>query len=153
MRWHAWHHVAVQRRRSDGWLWLYVDGVLDGQVDGPDGDVSYPDDGVPQRGCPGGPCDYSDPFLVLGAEKHGYPGISYAGWLDEVRVSTVLRYEGERITVPRAPFVADVHTAGLYHFDEGDGAIAIDDSGNATHGEIRYGGDPAGPERSSESPF
>lgn len=35
----AWHHVAVQRRRFDGFLWLYVDGQLDQQVDGPDGDV------------------------------------------------------------------------------------------------------------------
>ncbi|MDW8111679.1 MAG: LamG-like jellyroll fold domain-containing protein, partial [Candidatus Bipolaricaulota bacterium] len=34
-----WHHVAVQRRRADGYLWLYVDGRLEAQGDGPDGDV------------------------------------------------------------------------------------------------------------------
>ena len=50
-----WHHVAVQRRRADGRLWLFVDGVLEAEADGPDGDVSYPDDGVPGSYC-GGPC-------------------------------------------------------------------------------------------------
>ena len=65
----AWHHVAVQRRRSDGFMSLYVDGTLQASADGPDGDVSYPDNGVPGNFC-GGPCMNSDPFLVLGAEKH-----------------------------------------------------------------------------------
>ena len=64
-----WHHVAVQRRRSDGWLWLYVDGILEAEGDGPDGDVSYPDDGIPGDFC-GGPCVNSDPFLVFAAEKY-----------------------------------------------------------------------------------
>src|SRR5438270_7132679 len=39
-----WHHVAVERERSTGKLWTYVDGVLDAQGAGPGGDVSYPDD-------------------------------------------------------------------------------------------------------------
>ncbi|MBL8056728.1 MAG: LamG domain-containing protein, partial [Anaerolineales bacterium] len=79
-----WHHVAVPRRRSDGWLWIYVDGVLQANVNGPDGDVSYPDDGVPGDFC-GGPCVNSDPYLVLAAEKHDAGGQfpSFSGWLDE----------------------------------------------------------------------
>jgi hypothetical protein len=57
----AWHHIAVQRRRSDGYMWLYVDGRLEAQGDGPDGDISYPDDGVPcDRCCNGNPCNFSD---------------------------------------------------------------------------------------------
>ena len=77
-----WHHVAVQRRRSDGFLSLYVDGTLQASADGPDGDVSYPDNGVPGNFC-GGPCTNSDPFLVLGAEKHdaGAAFPSYEGLL------------------------------------------------------------------------
>jgi hypothetical protein len=74
-------------------MWLYVDGAVDAEADGPDGDVSYPDNGVPGNYC-GGPCVNSDPFIVLAAEKHdagqAYP--SYRGWLDEVRISPVLRY-------------------------------------------------------------
>jgi Concanavalin A-like lectin/glucanases superfamily len=96
----VWHHVAVQRRRSDGQMWLFVDGVLEAQAAGPGGDVSYPDNATPGNFCgPGGsgngsqPCT-NDPFLVIGAEKHDagalYP--SYSGFLDEVRLSSVLRY-------------------------------------------------------------
>ncbi len=76
----AWHHLAVQRRRSDGRLWIFVDGQRRADGPGPGGDVSYPDDGVPGDFC-GGPCVDSDPFLVLAAEKHDagpdYP--SFAG--------------------------------------------------------------------------
>ena len=36
-------------------MWLYVDGTLQASADGPDGDVSYPDNGVPGNFC-GGPC-------------------------------------------------------------------------------------------------
>jgi hypothetical protein len=84
-----WHHVAVERRRSDGWMWLFVDGALQAQADGPDGDVSYPDAGVPGSYC-GGPCTNSDPFLVIAAEKHdaGSAFPSYSGLVDEVRLPT-----------------------------------------------------------------
>jgi hypothetical protein len=149
----AWHHVAVQRRRSDGELSIWIDGALDVRMDGPDGDVSYPDDGVPQNVCPGGLCDYSDPFLVLGAEKHGYGGISYRGLLDELRISTTLRY-ASAFAPPTAPFAPDAETAALYHFDEGAGTTAADATGpGGTDGELRVGGDPVGPQWSSETPF
>jgi Concanavalin A-like lectin/glucanases superfamily len=143
-----WHHIAVQRRRADGWLWLYIDGVLQAQGDGPDGDVSYPDNGVPRSSC-GGPCTNSDPFLVIGAEKHDagpqYP--SFAGWVDELRISTVLRYTAG-FARPSAPFVADTATAALYHFDEGAGNVIGDSSAKSSlsPGVRRFGGNPAGPE-------
>lgn len=148
----AWHHIAVQRRRSDGMLWIYVDGQLDAMQDGADGDISYPDDGVPMDVCPAGLCDYSDPYLSLGAEKHGYESISYAGLFDELRVSTVLRYEAD-FTPTSAAFAADADTVGLYHFDEGRGGIANDASQYGTHGEIRYGGTPPGPDWDDGNPF
>ena len=141
-----WHHVAVQRRRADGRLEIYVDGALDALASGalgPDGDVSYPDNGVPGNFC-GGPCTNSDPFLVLGAEKHdagpSYP--SYSGWLDELRLSTTLRYAGT-FTPPAMPFVSDPSTAALYHFDEGLGNVVHDDSlasSGPSPGERRFGG-------------
>lgn len=152
-----WHHVAVQRRRSDGWMWLYVDGTLEATGDGPDGDVSYPDDGVPGPYC-GGPCVGSDPFLVLGAEKHDagsqYP--SYSGWLDELRLSNTLRYAGPTAPVPTAPFVPDASTVALYHFDEGAGDAVRDSSGapgGPSDGVRRFGGNPAGPVWSTRTPF
>jgi hypothetical protein len=145
-----WHHVAVQRRLADGQMWIFVDGQEEATGQGPMGDISYPDDGVPGDFC-GGPCVNSDPFLVLGAEKHdagpAYP--AYSGWLDEVRLSTVLRYRDD-FTRPTAPFVPDEFTAALYHFDESDGDTVLDSSGaqgGPSHGTLRFGGNPAGPLR------
>src|SRR5258707_9102671 len=57
----AWHHIAVQRRISDGNLSLFVDGNLEAQSIGPGGDISYPD--------AAGPSHVNDPYRVLGAEK------------------------------------------------------------------------------------
>jgi len=153
-----WHHIAVQRRRSDGFMWLYVDGVLEASFDGPDGDVSYPDDGAPGNFCqPGGnsPCSNSDPFIVFGAEKHDdgplFP--SFRGWLDEIRISTVLRYSAN-FTPPSAAFSADINTAALYHFDEGAGDMINDSAfGAMSPGVRRFGGNPAGPAWSAETPF
>jgi len=148
----TWHHVAIARRRSDGWLWLWVDGQLDAHADGPDGDVSYPDDGVPGNFC-GGPCDWSDPFLVVAAEKHdagtAYP--SYAGFVDELRLSTTLRYAAP-FPPPSAPFAPDADTAALYHLDEGGGLVAGDQLGTSD-GELRVGGAPAGPLWATDTPF
>ena len=148
----AWHHLAVQRRRSDGRLEVWVDGALDASGDGPDGDVSYPDDGVPGDFC-GGPCTGSDPFLVLAAEKHdagsAYP--SFAGWVDEVRLSGTLRYDAP-FTPPDAPFVLDGDTLALYHLDEAAGDV-VGDALKTSPGERRFGGDPPGPEWSTERPF
>ncbi len=151
-----WHHVAVQRRRSDGWMWLYVDGNLEAQADGPDGDVSYPDNGVPGNFC-GGPC-VNDPFLVIGAEKHdvgpAYP--SFKGLVDELRISTTLRYPGANFPRPVAPFVADSTTAALYHFDEGRGDRLFDvmpKATGATDGEIRRATPSGYPLWSTDTPF
>jgi len=146
-----WHHVAVQRRRADGQLGLYVDGVPERLAAGPGGDISYPDDGVPGNFC-GGPCTNSDPYLVLGAEKHdaGPQFPSFAGWLDEMRISNTLRYPPfSSFHRPSGPFVPDAQTVALYHFDEGSGDVIADSSGAAggpSNGVRRFGGSPAGPE-------
>jgi uncharacterized repeat protein (TIGR01451 family) len=145
----AWHHIALTRRASDGQLRIFVDGRVDGTGTGPVGDVSYRD---------GRPTSYpNDPYLVLGAEKHdagaAYP--SYSGWLDEVRISRVVRYP-TAFERPSGPFAPDGETVGLYHFDEGSGDT-IGDSSGATGGPStgvrRYGGTPAGPAWSADVPW
>jgi hypothetical protein len=143
-----WHHAAVQRRRSDGYLWIFVDGRLEAKGMGPEGDISYPDDGQPGDFCKG-PCLNSDPFLVFGAEKHdaGKEFPAYSGWLDEVRLSTVLRYEAD-FTPPAVPFQPDADTAALYHFDEGSGDVVNDSaSGGLSAGVLRVGGSNQAPHR------
>jgi hypothetical protein len=150
-----WHHVAVQRAVASGAISIYVDGVLDGSGSGPAGNISYPDDGQPGNFC-GGPCVNSDPFLVIGAEKHdaGAQFPSYAGWLDELRLSTVIRYSAP-FSPPAAPFDGNLaNTAALYHFDEGTGDVIVDATpGNQSPGVRRFGGNPAGPEWHADEPF
>lgn len=134
-----WHHIAVTRNASSGALAIFIDGWLDASGTGPSGDVSYP----AGFSCPGG-CG-ADPYLVLGAEKHDvglqYPGFN--GFLDELRLSTSIRYGGNFVP-PSSRFTVDGATAALYHFDEGSGGAAVDAVG-ASPGEVRVGGSPAGP--------
>jgi glucose/arabinose dehydrogenase len=145
----VWHHVAVTRQKSNGRLRIYVDGVLDAEGDGNVGsnaDVSY------QNGLVTG--HEWDPYLVIGAEKHDadpstYP--SYRGWIDEIRLSTTQRYTDARFTRPFSPFSSDGCTAALYHLDEGTGDTIGDASGGGSSGRRRVGGDPEGPEWSSET--
>jgi hypothetical protein len=142
-----WHHVAIQRSALDGQLWIYVDGNLDAAGQGIAGDISYPDDAVPGSFCgPGGDqaCVDSDPYLVVGAEKHDvgpqHPG--FAGTIDELRISSILRYESSFQRPDRA-FVRDSNTLGLFHFDEGAGEVVRDDvhpAETARDGVIRFGG-------------
>lgn len=149
-----WHHVAVVREAATGAMRIYVDGVLDGSGVGPTGDISYRD---------GRPTSYpnSDPYLVVGAEKHdagpSYP--SFNGWIDEVRLSPVARYAAN-FTRPSAPFAADSDTVLLLHFDEGapnspcTGAVTDSSPGGQNPGQCNYGGSaPAGPVFSADSPF
>jgi hypothetical protein len=152
----AWHHVAVQRAFASGELTIYVDGRREalGSMP-PNEDLSYPDDGVSGNFCGSGgnqPCTNSDPFIVLGAEKHDagsqYP--SFSGWLDELRLSTVVRYQSN-FTPAQRPFAMDNDTAALYHFDEPSGIAVLDENSNASPGEMRVFANM--PRRSADTPF
>lgn len=144
-----WRHVAFTRNGTNGQLRIFVDGVLDAQGAGPTGDLSYRDGRATSW-------PNSDPFLVLGAEKHDagaeYP--SYNGWLDELRISTGLRYT-TNFARPTAPFTPDAQTGALYHFDEGTGDVIGDAApGGLSPGERRFGGGgQPGPEWSTDTPF
>lgn len=158
-----WHHVAVTRSLG-GEIRLFIDGMADGSISGVAGDLSYPNDGRPDPGRCGNPTGCpNDPYLVIGAEKHdAQPGqLAFNGLIDELRLSTSLRYPGN--PVPTAPFDSDADTAALYHFDElvsGNctSGTVIRDSGQgsgpgASPGECRFGGSPSGPVFSTDSPF
>jgi hypothetical protein len=144
-----WHHIALTRSASSGSLAIFIDGRLDARGEGPTGDVSYRDGRATQYP--------ADPFLVIGAEKHDagpeYP--SFRGWLDEIRMSRIIRYRGAFIP-PTAPFTPDADTVALYHFNEGAGATVRDSSGapgGPSDGTLRIGGSPAGPAWSEDTPW
>jgi len=61
-------------------------------------------------------------------------GSQFNGVIDEVRISNVARYTED--FTPAKRFEADEHTLALYHFDEGEGDVLKDSSGNDHHGTI-----------------
>ena len=137
-----WHHVAVVRG-SSGTMKIFVDGVLEGSGTGPAGDITYLDDRSTSWD--------NDPFLVIGAEKNDldnalYP--SYSGWLDEIRLSNVGRYD-TNFTPLASRFITDANTVALFHLNEGFGNHIGDSSGAAggpSDGVRSYGGVQNGPE-------
>lgn len=63
--------------------------------------------------------------LYIGA----YAGVNpFNGWIDELRLSDIVRYSGASYTVPTAPFAADSNTRALWHFDETPGSTAFADA-------------------------
>lgn len=141
----TWHHVAMGRRASNGQLFLFIDGSIQAVAKGPAGDISYPDDANP-----GGA---TDPSLVFGREKHG--GLGFTGFLDEVRLSTKLRYEAT-FTPLTGPFTADGQTVLLWHLDEQSGVMVPDSSvidGAPSDGTLVQLGEPAGPSWSAGGAF
>jgi hypothetical protein len=144
-----WHHVAITRG-LDGTMRIFIDGTLDAETTGPSGDIGYPDDHVETHP--------HDPYLVIGAEKFDlnpilYP--SFSGWIDEIHASNILRYVGN-FTPSTEPVFPDGSSVALYHFDEGIGDFINDTSGawgGPSNGFLSYGGDPAGPEWSTDTPI
>ncbi|MGH2829941.1 MAG: LamG-like jellyroll fold domain-containing protein, partial [Actinomycetota bacterium] len=147
----GWHHVVFQydyESTDPGALNLYVDGVQDGSTGGVQGHADYPGGGEIGDGC-GGPC-VNDPFMVVGGGKVNGVG-SFRGFIDEMRVSNVVRYT-ESFIRPIVPFVRDESTMGLFHFDEAAGTAIRDASAWPTSGTrtVSSGG---GPEWWTATPF
>ena len=139
-----WHHVAVTRRRSDGWLRIWVDGRLDAEMDGPDGDVSYLD---------GRAGTAIDTYRVIGGRKiDSDPALkpSFKGWVDELRLSNTVRYSAT--FQPAGRLVLDNAVVAHYRFDEASGAGTCTGSvgdafpaSPAASGVCLNGGNPTAP--------
>lgn len=140
-----WRHIAVTRNSTTGQMRIFIDGVQVASATGPTGDVSYRDNRPINQPW------VNEPYIVLGAEKHDYDPTTYPpynGFLDELRISNVVRYTGNYTPVEK--FTDDANTMLLYHFDEPIGNIVYDYAiiaGPGVDGTINYGGNPAGPER------
>jgi hypothetical protein len=112
--WGVWHHVALTYNGRVARF--YLDGVLAAESEGA-GDLLHA--GVP---------------LFIGAEPNrlGDPVSFFEGQIDEVRVSSVVRYDGD--FTPDRVFGADEHTLLLLHFDRPLLGAHPDDSGRGNHG-------------------
>lgn len=137
-----WQNIAVTRQNSNGALQIFVNGVLDNTlISYVTGNVSYQNNRTTIWP--------NDPYIVLGAEKHDYDNTtypSYNGYLDELRISNIVRYNGSY--TPVETFTDDEFTVALYHFNEGSGTVVFDAaaiSGNNSDGYLSVGGNPSGP--------
>ena len=109
----GWHHLAFvfdnEWTDSADRLTIYLDGALATSAD----NVEF---------TPG--IRNTAAALVVGA--------SYAGRLEEARISDVVRYANNTYIVPSAAFAPDSATRALWHFDEAVGATVFNDaSGHA----------------------
>lgn len=125
----AWHHVAFVRERATGRKRIVVDGELDAESapGASTDDLSYPD---------GRETEYpeSDPYLVIGSEKHGYtaPFFSFSGHVDEIRVWSVARTVEELRAAMRQSVAPDTPgLALLLRLEEGSGQALADAAGGA----------------------
>ena len=77
----------------------------------------------------------------IGSRKHDHFWGAFAGYIDEVRISTIARYDVDKDGfTPRSKFKNDAKTVALWHFDEPDGTREfLDASGNARHLEGKNG--------------
>lgn len=143
-----WQHIALTRA-DGGAIAIFVDGRLDAQGPGPAGRLDYRTNRPSEQ-------PNSDPYLVLGAEKHDYEGSAYYhGLLDDLHISNQVRYSSEFVR-PSGPHQPDGATVALYRFDEGSGHVINDSSaapGGPSHGMLMIGGDENGPHWSGDHAF
>jgi hypothetical protein len=113
IEWGAWHHLALTYDGDDAVL--FVDG-----------------EAVSRRS--GGDLSYADFPLYVGAEpnERGDPVSYFRGMIDEVRVSSVVRYDGS--FTPARVHERDGETMLLLHFDTPYHGAHPDDSGRGHHG-------------------
>jgi Concanavalin A-like lectin/glucanases superfamily/Secretion system C-terminal sorting domain len=74
--------------------------------------------------------------LTIGGQNGNFWNRNLNGKIDEVRISSVARYESN--FTPTTHFDNDLYTRALYHFNEGTGDTVYDSSGNNNNGTI-YG--------------
>lgn len=126
----SWHHVAATFGAAG--MALFLDGARLGPP------ISVP---VP------GPEPYGG-STCIGASS-ATDDYHWEGLIDEVRISSEVRYSGATYPVPMAPFQPDPKTLALFHFDEPDGTQTVTDAANQLGGQLGLldRADPSDPNR------
>ena len=123
-----WHHIAFQAKAGQTMV------ILNDFARVSQGGITLADDishaGHPQDFTIGGFGEKIE-SQIHGSQFWGH----FAGYIDEVRISTVARYNiARRSFTPQKKFENDAKTVALWHFDEPRGARKfLDTSGNAYH--------------------
>jgi hypothetical protein len=131
----AYREVVSGETLSKG-VWHHVAGVFDGQ------EARLYVDGqlVGSTAARGTRTRNTHPLIVGGdVDRNSLPTSCIAGQLDDVRLSTVARYEGERFT-PASQFKPDADTVLLLPFNSAMGPFAADASQAGAHGVLVGGG-------------
>lgn len=122
----GWHHIAVtfdnEHTPSVDGLYIFLDGLRVGQVEFYD---IIP--GIPNTTTP----------LNVGGFTTTDP---LSGRIEELRISSTLRYNTYNYTVPSTPFTNDADTRALWHFDEPAGSTSFSDSGSNGNTLTGYNG-------------
>ena len=118
----AWEKQPVPRHQL-----IHVAGVYDGNAE-----IRFYVNGQLQSRAPAQNIKPTPSTFLLGNNRAGDGG--FLGRMHEVRVSKIARYDKDFTPVKR--FEPDPDTIALYHFDEGEGDILKDSSGNGHHGVI-----------------
>jgi hypothetical protein len=99
----GWHHLAAvfDNEYTPGKDLLAI--FLDGKLVATEEDLNTT--GIPDTAFP----------INIGANAGTN---SVKGWLEEVRLSSTVRYSGTTYLLPDKPFIPDANTSALWHFDE-----------------------------------
>ncbi len=120
-----WYHVAFVWDVDDT-MRVFIDGVKSADVEpNEEGEVCIPVYGGTQQ-------------IVIGSGAVNLLDDRYEtfrGTIDEVRVSAIARYK-EDFVPHSTPHEMDAYTIALWHFDEGEGTVASDASGNGFTGTL-----------------
>jgi len=119
----VWQHVAATADTETGAKQLFIDGVL---IDACQMDT--------KNASADGPLTIGAHLQISNGQP--YPSYMYTGLLDEVRISSIVRYDGD-FEPPRWN-EPDADTLLLYHFSEGTGMSLEDVSSNGMDGQFIY---------------
>jgi len=127
----GWHHVAAsydnEYTETEDALAIFLDGSR----------VAYsPEETVHVDWTPGIPNSWRP--LEVGGVQGGRAGFN--GYLEEIRVSDMIRYSNGTYTVPTDPFASDAHTVALWHFDEAAGSTNFYDASSYGNHLTGYSG-------------
>jgi hypothetical protein len=118
----TWQHVAFTWDNFDPFIRYYVDGQELSNTDFHDGDTIR---------------DSSQVVIIGNVNLTADPGRFFNGMMDEVRIYNRALSAQEIQNHYQGIYENEARLKGVWHFDEGEGPIVFDDSGEGHHGKAK----------------